>query len=193
MFDNKEADLIPTTKHNSSSISQSSNGDIQDITQAFIRLQHENSHPVASGKRGLNKLFRTEEEKIKDEINVKKIRTFHEHEMQIAATICNAKKQDIQMQIAAALSQRKVVLDTQSKAYISEVYQNFGRQMNAHINEAVNMYLEGIRQSESASDALVKKRLREYAENKFKQDFDLVEDLAKDALRNIYAGLNKSS
>ena len=146
---------------------------------------------LVAHKKGINRLFRTEEEKIRDEISIRKIRSFHEHEMEIASTICEVKKQDIQMQIAAALAQRKVVLDTQSKAYIGEIYQGFGKQMNAHITEAVNMYLEGIRQSESISDSLVKNRLREYAEKKIKQDFNLVEDLAKDALQNIYAGLNQ--
>ena len=191
MSDNQKTDFIQTSKHKPSSISQNANLDIQDLTQAFIQLQRENAQSVVSPRKGLNRLFRTEEEKIKDEINIKKIRSFHEHEMEIASTICEVKKQDIQMQIAAALAQRKVVLDTQSKAYISEIYQGFGKQMNAHITEAVNMYLEGIRQSESISDPLVKNRLREYAEKKIKQDFDLVEDLAKDALQNIYAGLNQ--
>lgn len=151
MFDNQKTDFIQTSKHKPSSISQNVNLDIQDLTQAFIQLQRENAQSVGSNKKGINRLFRTEEEKIRDEISIRKIRSFHEHEMEIASTICEVKKQDIQMQIAAALAQRKVVLDTQSKAYIGEIYQGFGKQMNAHITEAVNMYLEGIRQSESIS------------------------------------------
>jgi hypothetical protein len=193
MLDKNNIPFVPTHKH-SSSIRKSDNT-IKNLTEQFTKLQRENRHLITD-RRGIRTLiFRTKEEKLQDKLqdehNLEKLRAYHQHEMEIGSAICEAKKQDIQMQIASALAQKQVILDTQTKERISEIYQNYGRVMNDRIREAVQVYLDGLRQAESISNSRARQRLLEYTEQKFEQDCSLIEDLANDVLRNIYADLEK--
>jgi hypothetical protein len=59
------------------------------------------------------------------------------------------------------------------------------------MGEAVQIYLDGLRQVEMIPNPRARQRLLEYTEQKFEQDCSLIEDLANDVLRNIYADLEK--
>ena len=61
--------------------------------------------------------------------------------------------------------------------------------MSDRISEAVQVYLDGLRQAEAVSNSKARERILEYAERKFEQDCNLIEDLANDVLQNIYADL----
>ncbi len=190
MLDKNNIPIVPTHKNNSAI--RRSEQTIQDLTKQFTKLQQENRHLVANNANDtgwIGKLFPTKEEKLLEEQSLEKLRALHDHEMEIGFAICEAKKQEIQMQIAAALSQQQVILDTQTKERISEIYQNFGRVMNDRISEAVEIYLEGLRQAEAVTNTRAKQRLLDYAERKFDQDCGLIENLANDVLQNIYADL----
>lgn len=187
MLDKNNIPFVPTQKHNSSI--RKSDDTIQNLTEQFTKLQRDNSHLVTD-RRGLRSLFfPSKEEKLQDEHNLEKMRTYHNHEMEIGAAICEAKKQDIQMQIAAGLAQKQVILDAQTKTRISEIYHQFGLQMNDRLGEAVQVYLDGLRQAEAVSNPKAKERLLDYTQRKFEQDCNLIEDLANDVLQNIYADL----
>ena len=187
MLDKNNIPFVPTHKNNSAI--RRSDRTIQDLTTQFTKLQQENRHLIANNSGWVSRLLPTQEEKLLKEQNLEKLRALHDHEMEIGFAICEAKKQDIQMQIAAALSQKQVILDTETKERISEIYQNFGRVMNDRISEAVEIYLEGLRQAEAVTNTRAKQRLLDYAERKFEQDCGLIEDLANDVLQNIYADL----
>jgi hypothetical protein len=189
MLDKNNIPFVPTHKHNSSI--RKSDNTIENLTEQFTKLQRENRHLIIDRRGVRTWLFRTKEEKLQDEHNLEKLRAYHQHEMEIGSAICEAKKQDIQMQIASALAQKQVILDTQTKERISEIYHNFGRVMNDRIREAAQVYLDGLRQVEMIPNPKARQRLLEYTEQKFEQDCSLIEDLANDVLRNIYADLEK--
>ena len=187
MLDKNNIPFVPTQKHSSSI--RKSDDTIQNLTEQFTKLQRDNSHLVTD-RRGLRSLFfPNKEEKLQDEHNLEKMRAYHNHEMEIGAAICEAKKQDIQMQIAAGLAQKRVILDAQTKTRISEIYHQFGLQMNDRLGEAVQVYLDGLRQAEVVSNSQARERLLDYTQRKFEQDCNLIEDLANDVLQNIYADL----
>ena len=157
--------LVQTRNHNSSSLSKSEET-IQELTQRFTQL-HKDSNDLVPEKKGLGNLFRSKEEKLQEQQNIAKMRAYHDYEMSIGSAICEAKKKDIQMQIAAGLAQKKVVLDAQTKARIGEIYSQFGEQMNDRIKDAVRLYLDGIKQAEAIPDSPAKEKLLEYTKRKF--------------------------
>ena len=184
MLSKDNAPLNQTHKHNLS------NGTIQHLTQEFIELQRENSNLINNNNRGLvNRLFSTKKEKLQNQTQIEKMRAYHEHEMKIGSAICEAKEKELQMQIAAALSQKRIVLDAQTKERIAGVYQEFSVTMNDCLNEAVRLYLKSLKDAEIVSNKLAKQKLINYAEQKFNQDCDLIQDLVNNFLKNIYAHL----
>jgi len=190
MLDKNNIPFVPTNKNNSA-ISKSEQT-IHNLSKQFTNLQQENRHLVTKNANHtglIGKFFPTKEEKLLEKQTLEKLSALHRHEMEIGFAICEAKKQEIQMQIAAALSQRQVILDTQTKERISEIYQNFGRVMNDRISEAVEIYLEVLRQAEAVTNTRAKQQLLNYAERKFEQDCKFIEDLANNVLQNIYADL----
>ena len=152
--------------------------------------QCENRHLATDNQNGIAKLFKTKTEKLQDEHNLEKLRIYHQHEMEIGTAICEAKKQDIKIQIAAALAQKRVILDTQTKDKVSEIYQNFSQTMSDRLKPAVQIYLDGLKQAEVIPSDRAREKLIDYSQRKFEQDCNLIEDLANDVLQNIYTSLD---
>lgn len=92
-------------------------------------------------------------------------------------------------EIIDTMSDKNNIPDAQTKTRISEIYHQFGLQMNDHLGEAVQVYLDGLRQAEAVSNPEARERLLDYTHRKFEQDCNLIEDLANDVLQNIYAEL----
>ena len=160
MLDKNNIPFVPTQKHNSA-ISKTDET-IQNLTDRFSQLQRDNRHLVTD-RRGLRSLFfPNKEEKLQDEHNLEKMRAYHNHEMEIGTAICEAKKQDLQMQIAAGLAQKRVILDAQTKTRIGEVYHQFSLQMSDRLGEAVQVYLDGLRQAEAIPNPKARERLIDY-------------------------------
>ena len=179
---NNDASLIPTQKHNS-------NITIQHLTQEFTQLQRENSG-LESSHTGLVKgLFLSKEERLHNQNQIAKIEAYHRHEMRIGSAICEAKEQELQMQIASALSQKRIIFDAQTKERITKVYQEFSDTMNDRLKNSVQMYLQSIKEAELVPNEVAKQQVINYAEQKFKKDFKLIEDLVDDLLQKFYTDL----
>ena len=183
MSDQNNSSLIPTYKYNSS------DEIIKNLTQEYLQLQHQNSNFKYNNSGIFGRLFPTQEEKLENQHHLEKMSEYHKHEMRIFSKMCAAKEQELEMQIAAALSQKRIVLDAQTKEHIARIYEQFSVAMNERINKAVEFYLQGLQSAENIPNEQAKQKLISYAENKFQQDFDLIQDLIKDLLRKIYSGL----
>ena len=191
MFDPNNSDktqipFVQTQNHNSSI--DESNLTIQELTEQFTQLQRDN-HNLVTNRQGIQSLFRSKEEKLQQQQNLEKMCAYHDYEMSIGSAICEAKKKDIQMQIAAGLAQKKVILDTQTKAKIGEIYHQFSQQMSDRLTDAVKLYLDGIKQAEAIPHPPAREKVLDYTQRKFQQDCQLIEDLANKVLQNIYADL----
>jgi hypothetical protein len=101
---------------------------------------------------------------------LEKLEAITKHEMNIGRAICRAKEEELDMRIAASLTQKRITLDAQTKEVISQVYQNFSEIMRERLKKATNLFIE--------------------AERKFIQDCKFIQKLSDDLLKKIYVSLN---
>jgi len=167
----------------------SSNEIIKRLTQEYLHLKHQNSNFKYSNPGILGRLLPTQEEKLENQHHLEKMSEYHKHEMRIFSQMCAAKEQELEMQIAAALSQKRIVLDAQTKEDIARIYEQFSVTMYERVKKAVELYLQGLQDAENLPNEKAKQELISYAEKKIQQDFDLIQDLIKDLLRKIYGDL----
>jgi hypothetical protein len=103
--------------------------------------------------------------------------------------LANAQREDLKMQISAALSQKRIYLNAQTKERIATIYQSFSAKMFERIKDAVQMYSKGLKEANNAPNELSKQRLIDYADQKFKKDCDLIQDLVDHFLLDVYSDL----
>ena len=106
-----------------------------------------------------------------------------------AQELAKAQREDLKMQIAAALSQKRIYLNAQTKERIATIYQSFSAKMFERIKDAVQMYSRGLKEAENAPNELSKQKLIDYADQKFKKDCDLIQDLVDHFLLDVYSDL----
>ncbi|CCI17465.1 hypothetical protein MICAF_2830027 [Microcystis aeruginosa PCC 9807] len=106
-----------------------------------------------------------------------------------AQELAKAQREDLKMQIAAALSQKRIYLNAQTKERIATIYQSFSAKMFEQIKDAVQMYSRGLKEADNAPNELSKQKLIDYADQKFKKDCDLIQDLVDHFLLDVYSDL----
>ncbi|GBL11552.1 MAG: hypothetical protein IM473_01700 [Microcystis sp. M015S2] len=106
-----------------------------------------------------------------------------------AQELAKAQREDLKMQIAAALSQKRIYLNAQTKERIATIYQSFSAKMFERIKDAVQMYSRGLKEADNAPNELSKQKLIDYADQKFKKDCDLIQDLVDHFLLDVYSDL----
>ncbi len=181
---NNDIPLTTIEKDNSSATPT-----INNLAQQFMELQQsDNLTPYQQGG-FVQRIFASKEEKLQRTHQMEKMIAYQDYEMRIGKAMCEAKEKELQMQIASALSQKRVTLDLQTKQCIAENYQRFSVTINDRLAEAVNLYLKGLKDAELIPNEKAKQKLIDYAEQKFEQDCQLMEDLVADFLKNVYADL----
>ncbi|GGA04040.1 hypothetical protein CYANOKiyG1_16290 [Okeania sp. KiyG1] len=162
---------------------------IKNLTQEYLQLQHQNSNFKYNNSGIFGRLFPTQEEKLENQHHLEKMSEYHKHEMRIFSKMCAAKEQELEMQIAAALSRKRIVLDAQTKEHIARIYEQFSVTMDGRIKEAFKRYLEGLQYAETLPNEQAKQTAISIVEKKIKQDLDLIQYLIDDLLGKIYSGL----
>lgn len=103
--------------------------------------------------------------------------------------LAKAQREDLKMQISAALSQKRIYLNAQTKERIATIYQSFSAKMFDRVKDAVQMYSKGLKEADNAPNELSKQKLIDYADQKFKKDCDLIQDLVDHFLSDVYSDL----
>jgi hypothetical protein len=100
--------------------------------------------------------------------------------------LAEAKREELKLQIATALSQRKLILDARMKKNVAKEYESFSADMFDRIKTAIKLYSDGLKEAEKAPNEPSKRMAIEMAEAELKRKCEFIEDLSKSFLQNIY-------
>lgn len=107
--------------------------------------------------------------------------------------VAQAQQEELKMQIASALTKRKITINQNTYETISRIYGQFHSKIYGDLKSAVDSYIRNIKQAESISDDFAKNMLIEEANRQLKSHYDLIQTLANKLLQTIDDELNPSS